>query len=276
MKNSKKRKLTSHNSGVVGIVATVLLIGLIITFVGILQTVHVPNWLKQKEAQHMNEVQTQFMQLKYTVDMLSLFGEPVSLTNYITLGSEELPILNIGRTYDTLEILSDNFMITVSNATDSFSLTTSDILYSSKNSHFVDQVLCLEAGTLILSQPPSSILLGQPLFSITNFTNVSLWLYNIAGLEGKSFVSGYGTYVLSNEYINRTTHNITEVTHINITTEFPEAWADFFNSSAFVNSGLSYSMTVGNETLDIEYNISLGNFIIEVINIRSQLAIWKY
>jgi len=93
--------------------------------------------------------------------------------------------------------------------------------------YFEYQVLCLEAGTLILSQPPSSILLGQPLFSITNFTNVSLWLYNIAGLEGKSFVSGYGTYVLSNEYINRTTHSITEVTHINITTEFPEAWADF-------------------------------------------------
>jgi len=276
MKKDKKRKLMTNNSGVVGIVATVLLIGLIITFVGIVQTVHVPNWLKQKEAHHMNDVQTQFTQLKYTIDVLSLLEEHVSIANYITLGTEELPVLNTGRTYDTLEILSNNFQITFSNATDSFSLTTSGILYSSKNSHFVDQIICLEAGALILSQTPSSILLGQPLFSITNYTNVSLWLFDIAGLEGKSFVSGYGTYILSNEFISRTTHRITDVTSINISTDYPEAWGDFFNSSAFVNSGLTYSMTLGNQTLHIEYSISLGNFDIEVIDIHSQLAIWRY
>jgi len=276
MKKSTKRNITTNTSGVVGIVATVLLIGLLITFVGVIKTVYVPSWLEQKEAQHMNDVENQFTQLKYTLDISSILCENLAISNYITLGSEELPFFNNGRTYDTLEITSDDFRMNFSNATDSFSFSMSDILFSSKNTYFVNQILCLEAGALILSQPPDSILLGQPLTSIKNFTNVSFVLLNISGLEGTAFVSGYGTYVVSNEIIGRTTYTMCNVTAINITSSYPEAWVDFFNSSLFVYSGLTYSMTSSEDTVHVRFSDILGNFDIEVINIRSQLVIWKH
>lgn len=276
MKKLKKSQIHSDTGGVVGIVATVLIIGLLITFVGIIKTVHVPNWVEQKEAQHMNDVQTQFTQLKYTLDLLALFGKNIEISNYVTLGSEELPFFNNGRTYDTLSISSRDFQINFTNATDSFSFPLSDIVFSSKNNYFVNQILCLEAGTLILSQPPKSILLAPPLHSISNFTNVSLSFFNITGLNDKGFVSGYGTYVLSSEFIGRERHMIDNVTEIRITSKYPEAWSILFNSSSFLNSGLNYSITHSSDTVNITFNEFLGNFDLDIINIRSQVVIWKH
>lgn len=276
MKKKHTIRLQSDTTSVVGIVATVLIIGLLITVVGIIKTVHVPKWIEQKEAQHMNDVETQFTQLKYTLDLLALLEKNVAISNYVTLGSEEVPFINEGRTYDTLAISSDDFQINFSNATDTFSFPLSNIVFSSKNTYFVNQVLCLEAGALILSQTSNSILLGPPLISVSNFTNVSLSLFAILGLDGKGFVSGYGTYVLSNEFISRETYTMHDVTTIHITTLYPEAWGNFFNSSSFVLSGLTYTINCSTGNLLITYSDSLGSFHIDIINIRSQLAIWRH
>jgi len=276
MKKRNKIQLHSDTNGVVGIVATVLIIGLLITFVGIIKTVHVPNWIEQKEAQHLNDVENQFTQLKYTLDILALLEKNVAISNYVTLGSEELPFINEGRTYDTLAISSGDFQINFSNATDSFSFPLSDIVFSSKNNYFVNQILCLEAGALILSQTSKSILLGPPLVSVSNFTNVSLSLFAISGLDGKGFVSGYGTYVLSNEFISREKHTMHDVAEIHITTLYPEAWGDFFNSSSFVLSGLTYAINSSTGSVLITFSDPLGSIDVEIINIRSQLAIWRY
>lgn len=275
MKKSKLRDITTDTNGVVGIVATVLVIGLIISFVGIVKTVNVPVWLEQKEAKHMSEVETQFTQLKYTLDLVALLGQNTAISNYITLGSEEMPFFNNGRTYDMLAISSDAFLINFSNQTDLFSFSMSDIQFLSNNQYFVNQILCIEAGALIMDQTSDSILLGQPIVAITNFTNVTLTLYNFSGLTGKAFVSGYGTYVLSNQFIRRTTYSMKKITDIEIITAYPEAWADFFNSSAFLHSGLTYSITTLDDAVYIVFSDTVGNFDIEVIDIRSQLAIWR-
>ncbi len=274
-KNLPIQRIQDNTSGVVGIVATVLVIGLLITFVGIMRTVYVPNWLAQKEAQHMNNVQNQFTELKYTLDVSTLLGTNIAISNYITLGSEELPFFNVGRTFDTLGISSDDFRMNVSNATDSFSFSICDIFFSSRNTYFVNQELCLEAGALILSQSSNSILLGQPITSVQNFTNVSMSLLNVSGLNGKTFVSGYGTYVISNEFTGRQHYTMLNVTNIKITTAYPEAWRDFFNSSCFVYSGLNYSMTLSNDTVHLAFHDSLGNFDFEIITVRSEVVIWK-
>ena len=104
MKKSKIRKLSTNTNGVVGIIATILIIGLIISFIGVIKTVQVPQWLEQKEAEHMTEVENQFTQLKCTLDMVSLLGENITISNYITLGSQEIPFFNEGRTYENIWI----------------------------------------------------------------------------------------------------------------------------------------------------------------------------
>ncbi len=276
---TKKRhtlEFYADTGGVAGIVATVMVIGLLITFVGILRTLYVPNWLNQKEAQHMNDVENQFTELKYMLDVASLYDRNLVISNYVTLGSEELPFFNTGRTFDNLGVSSGDFRMNISNATDSFSFSMNDIFFSSQNNYFVNQVLRLEAGALILSQAPDSILLGQPVMSITNFTNVSITLLNFSGLEGTEFVSGYGTYVISNELSERDAFRMCNLTSINITTSYPEAWRDFFNNSYFVYSGLNYTIHTTDTSVQVSFHDPLGNFEFEILTFRSQIVIWTH
>ena len=48
MFNRFMRKILKPDDGVVGIIVTILIIGLIIIVTGIIQTVYVPQWLEQK------------------------------------------------------------------------------------------------------------------------------------------------------------------------------------------------------------------------------------
>ena len=66
-----------------------------------------PQWLEQREAEHMHVVSYQFTQLKQSIDILSVVEQKNALSIYITLGTVDIPIFDKGRTYDTLEILKD-------------------------------------------------------------------------------------------------------------------------------------------------------------------------
>ena len=67
----KIKKFKNSDDAVVGIIVAILLIGLIILVISILQTVFIPNWMKQIEAEHMDEVADQFSQLKFAIDIQS-------------------------------------------------------------------------------------------------------------------------------------------------------------------------------------------------------------
>ena len=104
----QRRKFIKSNSGVVGIVVAVLLIGLLVSVVSLVQLVYVPKWMKQKEAEHMQEVAAQFSHLKFAIDTQS-YGEQsdTPIGTSITLGSPEMQFLLSAKSYGNLEILSD-------------------------------------------------------------------------------------------------------------------------------------------------------------------------
>ena len=139
----RTRKLRNSDEAVVGIVVAVLLIGLAVAVTTMIQTTYVPQWMKQKEAEHLQDVATQFVQLKYALDIQSIVEQRTGISIYITLGTKETPIFGSGRTFDSLEILPNSCNITVANSTDSFSYSLGTIKYSSGNSYFVDQSLWL-------------------------------------------------------------------------------------------------------------------------------------
>jgi hypothetical protein len=62
------RDFKNSDDAVVGIVVTVLLIGLILAVIIMVNTIYVPQWLENSEASHMGEVTNQFTQLKYALD----------------------------------------------------------------------------------------------------------------------------------------------------------------------------------------------------------------
>ena len=283
------KKIKNLDDAVVGIIVTVLLIGLILTVGVMVKTVYVPQWIEEKEAAHMEEVSNQFAMLKYALDIQSIVDQSTAISATITLGNKEIPFFDLGRTFDTLSVIEDSCTITVKNNTVSRSYSTDAIKYSSRNLYFVDQSYVYEAGSLILSQYPSSILYGKPSFFVTEFgKNLSFTFVNISGIAGRMSVSGYGNYPVylmvispSNQYTE-----IKNVTDITITTNYADAWYIALNSSLmqsisgfeYKGNGVSkvgYNITSASDRVTLEFIDSSGdyiNFFIKEVNISAQIA----
>jgi hypothetical protein len=266
------RKIKNSDDAVVGIIVAILLIGLAVSIISMIQTVYVPQWLEQRESDHMHEVSYQFSQLKYSVDILSAVEQENAISMYITLGTADIPFFDKGRTYDSLDILSDTCNVEVSNDTDSYSFSLGTMRYSSGNSYFVDQSYIYEAGVMILSQSNASLLHGKQFLSVSNFTNVSFTIINISSLDGKRTAYGHGTYSLYTEFLNSETYLIYNITYINITTDYQNAWYIYFNSTPLRYSGLTYEINETDVGITVKFTGSLGNLILKVIDISVQIA----
>ena len=266
------KKFIKPDEGVVGIVVTVLVIGLIIIVTGTIQSIYVPQWLEQKEAEHMFTVSYQFAQLKQSLDLLSVVEQRNAVNTYITLGSPEIPIFGIGRTYDGLNIFNDGCGIAISNNSSSYSFSLGTIKYSSENSYFVDQSYIYEAGALILSQSGECILNGGPFFSISNFSDILFNIINISSLEGKKVAGGYGTYSLHTEYLDSANYTLDDIRFINITTNYKNAWREFLNSTDLNYSLLTYQIKDTSYGISVEFSGVLGSLKMKVSDISVQIA----
>lgn len=283
------KKIKNSDDAVVGIIVTILLIGLIMTAMVMVKTVYVPQWIEEKEAAHMEEVSNQFAMLKYALDIQSIVNQSTAISATITLGNKEIPFFDLGRTFDTLSVIEDSCTVTVKNNTVSSSYSTDVIKYSSRNLYFVDQSYVYEAGSLILSQYPSSVLYGKPSFFVTEFgKNLSFTFVNISGIAGRTSVSGYGNYPVYLKVINPSNQytEINNVTDITITTNYADAWYIALNSSLmqsisgfeYKGNGVSkvgYNITSASDRVTLEFIDSSGdyvNFFIREVNVSAQIA----
>jgi len=280
----KKNRIINSDEAVVGIVVTVLIIGLILSVLVMVNTVYVPQWTEGKEAAHMEEVSNQFTQLKYALDLQSIANDSTTMSTSIVLGSREIPFFNSGRTYGSLEIEDNSCRIIVNrNGTStSYSYLSDSIMYSSGNSRFVDQSYVYQAGALILNQLDSSIVYGMPSFFITTWgENMSFTIVNISGISGKTFVSGYGTYPIYTKCITSETTippPITNVTNITVVTEYPNAWKMVFNNSlvSYTYNGIEYGFDESySDRIIIEFSDDEGdyyNLFVKEVKISAQIA----
>lgn len=240
LRNSIKknhRSLINDENGVVGVVVTVLIIGLLLAVIVMVQTVYIPQWIEEKEAVHMDQVANGFAQLKYALDIQSLVDDSTTISTYIPLGSKEIPIFNIGRSFDQLLIEDNSLRITIE-TNDSLPVKTyssDSIIFSSQNSHFVNQQYIYEGGAMILNQDPSSVMYGKPSFIVTDYNfSLNFTIINISSVSGSNSVSGQGMYPI---YTEITENNVgvyqafENVTNITIRTSYPKAWFSSLNST---------------------------------------------
>lgn len=244
----KKKQFNGFNKSddaVTGIVVAILLVGLFVTIFSIIQTIYVPQWMEEKESEHMNLVAAQFAQLKFATDiqLYSSGDTSMSITTPITLGCDRIPFFLSHRSYGSLEILSDAFKVTIQNDSSSSSYQLGTIKYSSRNSYFVDQTLCYESGSIIVSQYQGGVLSAPAFFSVnkTQMINISLTLVNISGVGAKTSAHGYSTSSISTKYLETydQTATFTNITQIMINTSYPYVWKEFLNET-LRNEGLSY------------------------------------
>ena len=103
----KFRSIIKSDNGVAGVITAVLLVGLFISIIAFIQYSYVPMWMEQKESEHMGDLANQFIQLKYSIDTLSVNSRPNSRISVpIKLGSEEMPFFDSIRSYGSSPVLA--------------------------------------------------------------------------------------------------------------------------------------------------------------------------
>jgi len=280
----KNRIIHQNDEAVVGIVVTVLLIGLILAALVMVNTIYVPDWLEESEAVHMEDVSNQFSQLKYALDLQSMVNDTTSMTTYVTLGNKEVPFFDTGRTFGSLQIDEESFNITIEheNETVNTSFITDSIRYSSGNSYFVNQDYIFQAGALILAQDQSNVLIGKPPLYVDSYgpnSNITFKLINIIGVSGKTAVSGYGIYPIYTELKDiepsfegyRHFYNVSNIT---IYTEYTNTWNKTI-ISAFLNHLTSdhYTLTENEHvSIEISFKNPLKIFRLRTVNILTQIS----
>jgi hypothetical protein len=247
--NKKDTYLKKDSSAVVGIVTAILLVGLFVSVFAIVQTVYVPQWMEEIEAEHMNEVAKQVSQMKFATD-LQLHGTSqtvnLSISSPITLGSGKIPYLLSERSSGTLSISENSTTFTISNATHSSTIVLNAIQYQSYNTYYVDQIYTYEAGAIVTGQEEGSFLSAPPFFSMQNqsIDTMTLTLVNVTSIGGKTSASGYDTTSIRTQYDPTFDQALqyTNLTTLWISTQYPAAWSNYFNDT-LTDAGLTYGLS---------------------------------
>jgi hypothetical protein len=238
----QKKKFKKSDNAVAGIITAILLVGLIVIVISLIQTTYVPKWMRQIEAEHMNEVEDQFSQLKSSIDIQAATGQKTPMSTSITLGNKEIPFFSASRAFGSLLILSDECNVTITNISRSFSSLLGIIKYSSRNVYFLDQSYIYEAGSVILNQSEGNVMSIKPFSAIKNgnVVNITFDIVNITGVGGGTSASGYGTYPIRTEFVSSRTVVMNGVKNITIATHYQNAWHVAFNSTLIKSAGLIY------------------------------------
>ena len=278
------KKLNEKQDAVVGIVAAFLIVGLIVSVISVFQSVYVPKWMEEREAEHMTQVADQFANLKYSIDTHvknQVTKTPIS--NTFTLGSKEMPFLLSARAFGSLEIIPDHCEITITHmdpittntVIETFKIGT--IKYSSINAYYLNQIYAYEAGSIILSQHNGDTMYIKPFLTARLQQNIDID-FTIADIEvvgGKSSVTGFGTYPIFTEF-KEESHDSTKlnVEKIEIKTDYTNTWSTYFDdmlSNAGLNSG-DYSITKDDEKVEVGFTIPC-NIDLYIVTINAQVAI---
>lgn len=280
------KKIIKSESGVVGIVTAVLLIGLIVAVVSLVQAVYVPKWMEEKESEHMDQVVTQFAQLKSAIDT-HVANEPkiIPIASPITLGSKELPYLMSLRAYGSLEILKDsyshyNIEIINNQLITQLNESFGTIKYSSMNGYFIDQSFIYENGAFITSQKEGNMASMKPsiLINTTEDTYINFTMVNITPIGGKSNGGGFGTTSILTQYNTtndgkdtKTEITIKDVKYINISTYYYNAWNLSMNSTLKNKIDDKFSINSGENWVNITFTPPV-TLIYKIVEIYAQIG----
>ena len=276
----KLRNLNDNNNAVVGIIVAFLITGLIVIVLSVVQTVYVPKWMEQNEADHMETVADQFSQLKFAIDTQSaLKSSDTPISTSITLGNKEMPYLMSARSYGSLEIKSDECIITITNATKMESYNVGIIKYCSVNTYFLNQDYIYENGAVILCQDDGNTMQIKPSFSADKQeeTTISFTITNIKSVGGKESINGYGTYPIQTEYPRNDNYQENEyddVESLRIDTNYQNAWECYINKE-LINSGLDpdthYTINSDTDGISVVF-LDTTNINLKLFDIYAQIS----
>lgn len=245
-----KTSIINNNKAVAGVIEALLIVALVSIIISTIQLIYVPEIMKQKEADHMENIENQFSFLKAVIDIQSMEKKDVPITSTITLGSKELPYFVTARGFGELFIIGmdeNNYKINIDYGAKIIPLTS--IKYEALNSYYIDQIYAIEGGCIILQQNDGETVRVEPTINIQNRSaeiNIYYDIPIIVSIPGKNYTNGYKNCFIRTNFSNTDDDWIsyTNISNINITTDYSQAWYDFFDylleENVNLNKGDSY------------------------------------
>ncbi|MDI6916259.1 MAG: hypothetical protein QMC80_00500 [Thermoplasmatales archaeon] len=221
------RKSKDGQASAVGAMLTVIIVIIVLSMITLY---YVPVWMEEKERNHMNTVQKEFMDLSATVSSLIINNDKSSEgKNTVVLGNEGIPFFSIG-TMGTLKIDPYTPSFHVYNETKILNVTsTGNIRFEPQNRYFVKQNFVYENGAVIIDQSGGEVVRVEPTFNVSGST-VSMTLISISGTNESMTGKNAQTVIIKLMFYESDTYtwsgeNIT----ISITTMHQSAWQNYFN-----------------------------------------------
>ena len=240
----KNKNFIRGNHAVAGVIEELLLVALVAIILSTIQLYYIPQIMKEKEADHMDEVSNQFSFLKSIIDLQGVTKEDVPIASPITLGNRQLSYFVTIGAYGELSIIKDVdlYNITVVNESGSLVIPLTSIKYTAYNSYYLDGddlIYVLEGGAIILKQSTGEAMRVEPAFTVTveEGANVVVNIYYdipiITGRPGKNSTSGYTNCYIRTNYSSSDANQLsfTGISSINISTDYPNAWDSLLNNS---------------------------------------------
>lgn len=262
-------KNTEAEASAVGVMLAILIV---IAIISVITLHYIPVWMKEKEANHMNTVASQFCDLQKAINNLIVSGDTTTdISASFTLGVEGMPLLGIGATVGNLEMDPYASCFILQNSSKILNITaTGRLKFSSGNVYYSRQSFIYENSAVIVTQIEGNTLKAAPELSIYNISGIylSLKLVSIQGTK-KEALSGSGTQTIKfrlicsqyREYL----WDSSETLEFNITSESSDIWEELLNNtlrSAQLNNGADYKLIKG------ENYIALTLYKVKMLGIR--------
>jgi len=243
-----KRKIIYNNQcAVAGVIEALLLVALVAIILSFIQLYYVPEIMKEREADHMDQVSNQFAYLKSVIEIQSTMGiineesaNPkytayTSSSSPITMGSRELPYFISQRSSGQISIIDKDltgpYKINIQPAPPDFpiGIPLTSIKYEAFNYYYLDAgkiIYALEGGGIVLKQTDGEVMRVYPAMNIVNYSNDIEIIWDIPlfnGVPGKNITAGYKESYIRTNYTTYYEHQGT-ANFIQIYTDYPDAW----------------------------------------------------
>ena len=241
------RIFSNNQCAVAGVIEALLLVALVAIILSFIQLYYVPEIMKDREADHMDQVSNQFSYLKSVIEIQSTMGiineesaNPkytayTSSSSPITLGSRELPYFISQRSSGQISVIDQDstgpYRINIQPAPLDFpsGIPLTSIKYEAFNYYYLDAgkiIYALEAGGIILKQTDGEVMRVFPAMNVVNYTNdieINWDIPLFKGVPGKNITGGYKESYIRTNYTTYYEHQ-GSANFIQIYTDYADAW----------------------------------------------------
>jgi hypothetical protein len=256
-----------------------------IILITMVTTLWMPEWMQTAESDHMKEVNAQFAKMKSSIDKQVLNGDTkFVIGNPVTLGTQSTSVFgsDASGTFEINNFRENDleFYCNIKNQSGEVNITSSGgMKYTSNNAQYVDQMLAYENGAIVLKQGKGQVLRVRPQFMIEKHGPVVHMTYVLISVSGvEASVTGMGTIIVQTQLVTYTKasfdHRVPEFVYITMVSEFPEAWARYYNNTLIEGGftpGVDYTMIVSGSKLTLGIkNVASFDMGYALVNINIQ------